>query len=220
MLRPLRTVVVSHTLLFTSFRFVTVPLLTLAVVLPAGAPEDERPPSNLEVMRTLAERIGTRVGEELRSSATDTVSVNVQPRSIAWYVESSLLKGMRSSGKPLRLTSPDEAMANFALNETTVRYEDARADGFLGSTIADRLVTVRISSVVRNPSGILLFGDELTESSRDTIEVSLIQSLENPNIPETRGTPPSEGFFSGVAGPLIIIGAVGVAVFLLFHVRS
>jgi hypothetical protein len=54
----------------------------------------------------------------------------------------------------------------------------------------------------------------------DVVEVSLIESLENPSVPQTHGVFPPEGFFAGWAEPLVLLGAVAVAVYLLFTVRS
>jgi hypothetical protein len=36
----------------------------------------------------------------------------------------------------------------------------------------------------------------------------------------TQGTLPGEGFFSSLVEPLVMIGAIAVAVYLLFTVRS
>jgi hypothetical protein len=54
----------------------------------------------------------------------------------------------------------------------------------------------------------------------DTILLSQVESIEQPAIPSTRGTVPPEDFFSGLVEPLVIVGAVAVAIFLLFTVRS
>jgi hypothetical protein len=54
----------------------------------------------------------------------------------------------------------------------------------------------------------------------DTIGLSQIEGVEHAALPVTRGTIPQEDFFSGIAEPLIIVGAVAVAIFLLFTVRS
>jgi hypothetical protein len=58
------------------------------------------------------------------------------------------------------------------------------------------------------------------ESSTDTIGLSDIGQVENPAYPFTRASVPAEGFFDTLAEPLIVLGAIGVAVYLLFSVRS
>jgi hypothetical protein len=54
----------------------------------------------------------------------------------------------------------------------------------------------------------------------DTIALSQVERIEHASLPVTRGRVPPEDFFSGIAEPLIIVGAVAVAIFLLFTVRS
>jgi hypothetical protein len=50
--------------------------------------------------------------------------------------------------------------------------------------------------------------------------MSDVESLENSGIPATHGVIPKEGLFSTFLEPLVAIGAMAVAVYLLFHVRS
>ena len=57
------------------------------------------------------------------------------------------------------------------------------------------------------------------ETPEEVLETE-IRELENPNLPVTQGTLPTGGFFSSFAEPLIVLGAVAVAMLLLFSVRS
>jgi len=75
--------------------------------------------------------------------------------------------------------------------------------------VAERELQIRLAAM-----------NEFREAMRDTIQVSQVPLLEDPNVPVTQGTLPAEGFFSSLAEPLIMIGAVAVAVYLLFTVRS
>jgi hypothetical protein len=76
------------------------------------------------------------------------------------------------------------------------------------------------AKLVDKQTGILMVNKEFREVMVDTVRMAEIPTLEDPNVPQTQGTRPSEGFFSSLAEPLIMLGAVAVAVYLLFTVRS
>jgi len=186
----------------------------------AHAQTEGGPPSNLSVLRQLAETVGRRAGDPALAQHGDTVTVRLQAREAVWFLEASLLAGLRDHGEPVRAVSEGEPVVTLAPEDIEVRYEDPRSDGLLGSTLVDRIVHLSFSAVLLDTSGTVRFSDTMTESFRDTVALSLIPTLENPNIPATQASLPDEGWFSGIAGPIIIVGALGVAVFLLFHVRS
>lgn len=189
----------------------------------AGVAEDtDAPPlSNLEMMREIAKDLGVKAGELIPGSKGDTISAVVRPAETSWYVEASLLRGLMDCGYLVRTGEGEGLVAHFGIAELGVRYTDARSEGLFGETVVNRHVTVTISTkILYNTTGEVVFQEDLAGGRSDTVALSAIGTLENPNIAVTRGELPAEGFFSGVAGPLIVLGALGVAVYLLFHVRS
>ncbi len=185
------------------------------------AGDSSSPPSNLDLMREIAIEIGSQAGKSLPATANDTVWTIVRPRETAWYIESFLLQGVAENGYKVLSGTDGRLTLDFGLTEIAVRYSDARSDGLFGETIVDREVVVTVSTTMINRiSGELLVNRDISGTRRDTVAVSRIKSLENPNITVTQGELPAEGFFSNLAGPLIVLGALGVAVYLLFHVRS
>jgi hypothetical protein len=102
-----------------------------------------------------------------------------------------------------------------------VSYDDVRRDGFFGEKVVSRTVQVAFSvKVVDRRAGTHLLVQDFSEEATDTIGLSQIQEVENPNISVTRGTLPAEGFFTSLVEPLVVLGSIAVAVYLLFHVRS
>jgi hypothetical protein len=177
--------------------------------------------TNLEVMRTLAGRIGERVGEFLTLHQTDTLTVEVKPRETAWYVESSLVAGLGKGKEGLITTTSREATAEFGIGELQVEYTDRRREGILGEEVVNRHIRVTISARVRHRTlGEILPIRDLTESVTDTVKLSAVRFIENPNLPVTRSPVPEGGLFPSLVEPIVVLSAVGVAVFLLFHVRS
>jgi hypothetical protein len=73
---------------------------------------------------------------------------------------------------------------------------------------------------VDKTTGTILLNDNFARSAADIVDVSDIDKLENAGVPATHGVLPSEGFFSTILEPLVAMGAIAVAVYLLFHVRS
>jgi hypothetical protein len=179
------------------------------------------PETNLNVMRSLAETIGFRVGESIGTAGADSAGLLVHPQETAWYVEGSLIRGLTKSGIKIIGFGHGVAEIELALGALEVQYSDPWKSGFLGASLVERAITVSISSLVRfRTPGESTAVEDMVEAFKDTIELDQITMLENPNIPATRGTIPEEGFFTNPAEPLIMLGAIAVAVFLLFHVRS
>lgn len=179
------------------------------------------PVANLDVMRMLAEKVGARVAQRAGSTNNERVIVQVLPKEISWLVEPNILRGVGSHG--LQPVASGEATLEATLGLTTfqVQYSNIRRDGLFGSRMVDRRVTVGTSvKLVDKSSGAILFADQMEEYYTDSIAVSDLEAVEDESLPFTRGKIPEGGFFSSIIEPLVALGAVAVAVLLLFHVRS
>jgi hypothetical protein len=178
-------------------------------------------PTNLEVMRSLAQSIAIDVGAGLPADASHRVSVSVLPKETGWYVEGAIVNGLRKSGTMLAVSDSVDYTTEFGISLLQVLYSDIRRDGFFGTKVVTRDVSVELAvKVMDAATGALLRSDVLSRSSRDTIDVGWVERVENPNIAATKGVLPSESFFSNFAEPFILLGSVAVAVYLLFSVRS
>jgi hypothetical protein len=197
-------------------------LLTQPVVAPGQDDVPNMPPAtNLEVMRSLAERIGEKVGKLISTHDAETVAVRVLPEETAWYVERSLLAGLSTQNVQLTSSARSDLYAEFGLGNLRVAYANIRRDGLLGSKLIDRKVTVLVSAkVLDQRAGNILLLKDFREERIDTLQLSELENVENQNLEVTQGIIPAEGFFSNIAEPLVVLGAIAVAVFLLFSVRS
>jgi len=182
---------------------------------------EEKIETNLDLMRELAERIGERVTETILPETSDTLSIVIRPVETAWYIESGLMQGISKGRWTIARSDRRGLSAEFGVRELQVNYSNIRKDGILGSRLVDRTVTVTMSvRVTDERSGVIRLLQDFSESRTGMVRVDAIRELENPNIKITQGALPAEGFFAGVIEPLIALGAVAVAVFLLFSVRS
>ncbi len=181
---------------------------------------DPAPKTNLELFRILAGEIaGGSFGTAVHADSP-AVAMHVLPQESAWLVEDDVAAALR--GRGARLFGKDARYAaEFGIVRLHVLYENIRRDGMFGPRIVDREVVVTIRAKIEDTqAGAVLTSGDVSRDRRDTVAVSAIDGLETPTVPATHGVLPSEGFFTSLAEPLIMLGAVAVAVVLLFTVRS
>jgi hypothetical protein len=190
-----------------------------ATVLPMRGQVESGPPANLEVFRRLAFAMGSDLGRRVGAAPLRVAEVTVVPREIGLPLERDFLQGLVASGADISRGDSSGLRFELAITEAHVLLEDPRRDGFLGSRIADRVVVLGgTAKMVGEGAGSAYC--ELSRSSRDTVRLSGVEGLESPALSFTKATMPRQGFFDNLIEPLVVLGAVGVAVYLLFAVRS
>ncbi len=178
--------------------------------------------TNLQMFQSLAARIGDLAVSAIPLSIVGSVAVTVNPRESAWTIEQELTAAFSGRGFAT-LASPGDSsvIAEFGVADARVTYANLRRGGFLGQRVLDRNVKLTLrGKIVDRRTGALLSIREWTEERDDVVGISQIESLETLGVPMTKGTIPPEGFFSGLAEPLVVLGAIAVAVVLLFSIRS
>lgn len=195
---------------------VTCALMILGAGMTLG---DEIPETNLAVMRRVASRIIQHAMEGVGDSGL--VVVSVRPSATAWYLQNAIMDAVASHGRTVRTTMAEGAyVLDVAQEDLGVEYGETHRTGLFGTVMTERTVRVRLEVVLSGPAGALLSSGAQLELARDTIAVSSIPSLETPFVPVTHGEAPAGGLFDNLAEPLLMIGAVAIAVYLLFTVRS
>jgi hypothetical protein len=102
-----------------------------------------------------------------------------------------------------------------------VEYQDAHRSGLLGEKRVQRRVQIEIAmKATRRLTRDIVFSDLIIKNRTDTVRVDAIEFLETPGISSTRGMLPNEPFLDRIVEPLVIVGATGVAIYLLFNVRN
>ena len=182
---------------------------------------DSAPPTNLEVVRMLSERVGMTVGRMISGGDSTDVKLSVYPRDLAWYADLGLTRGLARQGCRVTMFDSAQHSAEFVLLRIDVEYSNIRRNGFLGTKVVTRKISESLASkLIDRKTGSIVSAQDFKEVAEDTIAVSEVESVESPNLPLLRGNLPAEGFFSNLAEPLILLGSVAVAIFLLFKVRS
>ena len=183
-------------------------------------PEAGVPPTTLSVYQSLSAEALGEAFTGLQAPESLKVAVTVEPVGAYWFVEGALMRELRQRGLQL-VPAGERWTLTCAVKEAQVRYTDVRRDGLLGSRVVNRTVSLALwLRVSDRDQAQYLVDRELQLQRTDTIDVSDVSRVEHPEVAATRGVVPSEGFFSSWLEPLIMVGAVGVAIFLLFTTRS
>lgn len=175
--------------------------------------------TNLEVYRLLAGRIAEKLGANLPERSS--VLIHVYPKENGWYLETGLYEGLRNRNLITVGSDSFDYVAEFHVQDSGIRYVNPRRDGVFGEKTVERKIDLNITGKLRrqHPESVVAF-EEYREEQVDTISIGDIERVENPLIQVSRGSQESEGFFSTILEPVVLLGSIGVAVFLLFHVRS
>ena len=198
-------------------------LLLIFWLTSAPLPEeaDSSVQTNLKVYQSLGRGIGDSVAQTIARLDSPRVAVTVAPAEFRWFLDGPVADAFRVRG--WKVVAPDSAryLAEFGALAMHVAYANVRRPGLFSARVVDRTVRMSVSIRLTDKStGGLLLAAERAGEFADTVELSGIEVLETPWVPATRGTLPPEGFLSGWAEPLIVIGSIAVAIYLLFTVRS
>lgn len=184
---------------------------------PAGAP-----PMTLDLQRALVMELASRVLERSSIGHGERILVRVDAVPERWITEQAFLQAARAGGYEVSLSDTTTPVAvELRAPAVGVRYSDSFQDGFLGTRKTVRTVWAGFSCVVSAaPRGDVRLSYAFASSISDTVRVDDIPSLESSSVRSTQGSPPSDGFLDRIVEPFIIVGATGVAVYLLFNIRS
>jgi len=183
------------------------------------------PATNLQVFRGLAasaaaELTGDVVTKSGRSDSS-TLALTLVPREPGWFLEDTVARQLSSLGRVLDGGGSATYSIELGIPDLRVAYADIRTEGLFGPRIVDRHLTLSLEAkVIRQDSGSIVLAKRIDREYGDTIMLSDLSRVESSSLSFTRGLLPPEGWFSTFAEPLIVVGAIAVAVLLLFTVRS
>lgn len=187
----------------------------------AGDEGEVRPLPTITILEELAGEAGRELTPALPGDTTSTVVLAVEPAENTWFVEAGFMKGL-APRTVLREPGRQAATSvSVGIKSMGVAYENVRRDGLFGSRVVTRTAFLEADVVVSDrASGEIVHRAAVLRTRRDDVPVDDISRLEEPGLTWTTGTVPPEGFFSSILEPLITVGAIAVAVILLFTVRS
>jgi hypothetical protein len=193
-----------------------------AIASRAHAQAETSPPvPTLEVFQRLAEEIAGRVADSLLAHDALRVAFTMLPRTEAWFLEKGIARAFTQRGHVVTDASSSRVAVDFGTERLGIIYTDLRRSWFFGARAVTRTAHLKMTvKLTMNEPGRAIVQRDFAAVSSDSVFVGDIPELESPIVPATHGVLPEEGFLSNPVEAVILTGAVGVAVFLLFNVRS
>ena len=194
-----------------------------------SAQENENEPSarsaNLEVMQNAVQQITDGILESAHLGSGDSVTVKVAPQEHAWVAEQAIISKLKFHNLFVFFHRDSSAKTHYLLDVRSialqVRYDHMFRDGLFGTKRVERQISAQLSCQLENKSSNeILYSGSPSKMLSDTVAVDDIEKLEHTGVNVTHGELPSENFLDRIVEPFVIIGATGVAVYLLFHIRS
>ncbi len=200
-------------------------MLATTAALRGGEPADSAVQSNLEIIQHLTRQATEDVILHAQMRGGDSVFLRCDSTAEAWITTDAVAEALRSHDCHV-FTSTDSLrddgyLMNVHAAGPKLLYDNLFRDGFFGKEYVTRSLSAQIAfSVVRISTKEIVFSSTIEKSARDTVALDDIPQLETRSAKSTQGIAPSETFLDRAIEPLMIIGATGIAVYLLFHIRS
>lgn len=174
--------------------------------------------SNLEIYYNLIDSSASKVVDNINTK-NEKISLNLTLGESYSLFENHLISAFTRRGYNITNNSEDKdwIKINYVLDNVQVNYKDMFRDGFLGSYLTPRVISVSGNYLISKDSHIY---EEYYYTYTDTIRVDNIKEIENLSYPFTMSDIPEEPFFSSLFEPIIAIGTAAIAVYLFFTIRS
>jgi hypothetical protein len=184
-------------------------------------PPENSPASNFVLLRSLAGEMAADVADSVWKGGQDTVQVVILPHETAWHVRPSIVSALTEKKLTVLGETGGRYTAEFGVSDAGVRYGETFSSGLFAESVVAREVFLGLHvTVMQRVGGNIVYTRMISQTATDTLPVASIPDVENPNLSFTQGRVPEEGLFSSLLEPIVILGSIAVAVFLLFHVRS
>ena len=202
-------------------RLTSFSIFLLAVVQPGSGQEvGTLPLSNLSVLDALVRESAVTIIPECHRLNVSQFAIQLTPTDLAPFFRNSLIRTFTDSG--FRVVSVDSArVLQVGILNGGIHFPSVWKSGIFGSRVAQRVASVDVSFFL-DPlaEGVPVLTRNVIKVFSDTVAVDAINDLRHPSLALEQGELPSEGIFSGVLEPLVLLGALAVGIFLLFTVRS
>lgn len=195
---------------------------------PLAAYQEGAPPrTNLELQSVLVRALAVEVIDRAGIAAREPLALRISGGGEEeWITRQAFVTALRSSGFDVATGDGGAGHEGRARIELlgpvlSVHYSEPFQDGLFGTARVARDVSARFDCMVEgSPGGSVRLSDAFSRSHRDTVRLDELPVLESASLRSTRGELPHDRFIDRIVEPFIIVGATGVAVFLLFNIRS
>ncbi|HUN66776.1 MAG TPA: hypothetical protein VMW43_11830 [Bacteroidota bacterium] len=182
------------------------------------------PASNLDLFSGLLREAAGEIGAHALPDTLPVVLI-VDAETDQWFIADEIMRGIRPDRRPV-YTRPDSVHGpylecTFHVVSLGVTYSDELpAAGPVRNRVCRAISADIRSQILGIPSHELLAERRFSRTLTDTVDGAHLGSLENPRIRCTQSAYRRDSMLDRMLEPFFIIGATGLAVYLLFHVRS
>ncbi len=179
--------------------------------------------TNVEVMQSLIESISDKVLINSNIQSSESIFVRYPALDDAWIAKTVITPKLKSAGYSVFDYDTNNNKILYDVNELIldVQYINIFRNGLFGEKRVTRSISVNLAIEVKNCSTHeILFSGLLSDEMSDTVSVNEIENLELSSAKRTRGDIPNNDILDNIIEPFVIIGVVGVSVYLFYHIRT
>ncbi len=191
----------------------------------AFAGETDRPaPLTVDLMMRAAGRIAAQWCDAWKLAAGDSLFLVADSANDGWIAEQGATASLREHGIRIfsgRDSSQARRVVSLRVTALSVSFSDLSREGLFGDKSVKRTVRAEVAYRDRlGSTGEVLHAGTAASVLADTVHLDDLASLQSAGIPRTAAIAPQETFLDQAVEPFLILGAAGLAVYLLFHIRS
>lgn len=179
--------------------------------------------SNYEIFQMLSFNLADSLIIHNGLKQGDSITFRMISTPNDWFVENQIIRAFQAKNIidiPL-LASGSESRTQIecAVSKIFVSYSDIFRDGFLGSKKVSRLIGIELSGKVLDSNKKKII-QTIFASHKDTVLFSSINSLEEQNIPVTKGVIPDDSIIERIIIPSVVVSTVAIITYLFFTLRN
>lgn len=179
--------------------------------------------SNLEIIQETLGKFTKQILTVIPDKDENILGFKIHQTEQSWIVEHAVINEILSRGYKIKLIKDSENTTPYIFKVgdagAKIIYSSMHRKGL--KKFVQRSISVSLQAqVIESKTGNVILSNHFKDEYRDTVNVDDINIIEDKNIPMTRAELPDESIIDRLIEPIIIIGATGVAIFLLFHIRS
>lgn len=184
--------------------------------------EDTRK-SNYQIFKVLSSNLADSLIIQNGLKQGDTITFKMISTPNDWFVENQIIRALHDKNiidVPLLASGTDSrTQIECAISKIFVSYSDIIRDGFLGSKKVSRSIGIELSGKVLDQSNKKII-QTIFATYKDTVLFSSINSLEEQNIPATKGVIPDDSIIERIIIPSVVVSTVAVITYLFFTLRN
>jgi hypothetical protein len=184
--------------------------------------QDEDVKQNSEIYTLTCAKIISQVITDFSLSPDCFLSVEFTRVSVQnSFLRSTVLETLSKFSKNLFEKNNCDSILRIDVSKIQTLYSQPFTEGWFESQKTIRTSEVELAvELTSHSTGKIYFAKSFHLTQNDTIPLTAITQIENPQEPLTIGKKPKLPFFQSIIEPAVIICAAGIAVYLFFTVRS